>query len=79
MRLSKEERKVYMEKNPVAVYAMSAWGGIAILDILYDIDDYIVWTDTQQSNKKIHVSKVYDDYFCVYGSLRVKLADCIRV
>ena len=79
MRLTTEERKAYMEKEPVAVYGMSNFGGIAIIDIVYGTDDYIVWYDSQQLQKKIHISKVYDSYFRAYGSLRIKLADCIRV
>lgn len=58
---------------------MSNFSGIAILDIIYGIDDFVVWYDSQQPQKKIHVSKVYDTYFRIYGSLRIKLADCMRV
>lgn len=85
MRLSKEERTKYQKKEPIALYGMSNFGGIAILDILYDTDDYIVWYNNQieSEKRKIHVSKVYysenDGYFKPYGNMHVKLSECMRV
>lgn len=85
MRLSKEERTEYQKKEPIALYGMSNFGGIAIIDILYDTDDYIVWYDSQieSEKRKIHISKIYytssDSYFMIYGSKRIKLPECLRV
>lgn len=85
MRLSKEERTEYQKKEPIALYGMSIFGGIAIIDILYDTDDYIVWYDSQieSEKRKIHISKIYytssDSYFMIYGSKRIKLSECLRV
>lgn len=85
MRLNKKERLNYQKKEPVAVYGLSNFGGIAILDILYGIDDYIVWYDSQieSEKRKIHISKIYytsnDSYFMIYGSKRIKLSECLRV
>lgn len=85
MRLSTEKRKAYMEKNPIAVYGMSNWGGIAIIDVIYGIDNYIVWYDSriESEKRKIHVSKIYyadeNTYFKPYGSKYVKLSECERV
>lgn len=85
MRLSKEERTEYQKKEPIALYGMSNFGGIAIIDILYNTDDYIVWYDSQieSEKRKIHISKIYytssDSYFMIYGSKRIKLSECLRV
>lgn len=85
MRLSKEERTKYQKKEPIALYSMSNFGGIAIIDILYDTDDYIIWYDSQieSEKRKIHISKIYytssDSYFMIYGSKRIKLSECLRV
>ena len=85
MRLSKEERENYQKKEPIAVYCRSAWGGIAILDFICDTDDYIVWYNSEidTKNKKIHISKIYDSgnesYFKPYGSMYVKLSECLKV
>lgn len=85
MRLTKEQKAEYQKKEPVAVYGLSNFGGIAILDIIYDTDDYIVWYNNQieSEKRKIHVSKVYytssDSYFMIYGSKRIKLSECLRV
>lgn len=85
MRLTKEQKAEYQKKEPVAVYGLSNFGGIAILDIIYDTDDYIVWYDSQieSEKRKIHISKIYytssDSYFMIYGSKRIKLSECLRV
>lgn len=89
MKLSTEERLSYQEKEPIAVYGVSNFGGIAIIDILYDTDDYIVWYNSQieseneSEKRKIHISKIYytsnDSYFMIYGSKRIKLSECLRV
>lgn len=89
MRLSKEERTEYQKKEPIAFYGMSNFGGIAILDIQYGLDDYIIWYDSQieSEKRKIHISKIYytrnkdfaEPFFRPYGSMRVKLSECLRV
>lgn len=85
MRLSKKERLSYQNKEAIASYCMSNFGGIAIIDIIYDTDDYIVWYDSQIEiqKRKIHVSKVYytsnGGYFLIYGSKKVSLSECLNV
>lgn len=85
MRLNAKERLSYQKKEPIAVYGMSNFGGIVIIDIIYGIEDYIVWYDSQieSEKRKIHVSKVYysenGGFFKPYGSLYVKLSECLRV
>lgn len=85
MRLSVEEKLSYQKKEAISVYGLSNFGGIAILDIIYSTDDYIVWYDSQieSKNHKIHVSKIYysenGGYFKPYGSMYVKLSECLRI
>lgn len=85
MRLNKEERLNYQNKESIAVYGLSNFGGIAIIDIIYGIEDYIVWYNSQieSEKRKIHVSKIYcsenGGFFKPYGSLYVKLSECLRV
>lgn len=86
MRLSKEEKKNYQKKKPIAVYGFSDSNfGIAIIDIIYGIEDYVVWYDSQveSEKRKIHVSKIYysenSNYFKPYGSMYINLFDCLRV
>ena len=85
MKLSKEERLSYQKKEPIAVYGLSNFGGIAIIDVTYNsTDNYIVWYDSQidTEKRKIHVSKIYctdnGGYFKPYGSLYVKLSECLK-
>lgn len=85
MRLSKEERLNYQKKEAVSVYGISNFGGIAIIDIIYGIEDYIVWYDSQieSEKRKIYASKIYYSengaYFKPYGSMYVKLSECLRI
>lgn len=85
MRLNAKERLNYQNKEDIAFYGMSNFGGIAILDIIYGINDYIVWYDSQieSEKRKIHVSKIYysenGGFFKPYGSMYVKLSECLRV
>lgn len=84
MRLNAKERLNYQNKEAIAVYGLSNFGGVAIIDIIYDIEDYVVWYDSQVESEKhkIHVSKIYytpnDTYFLIYGSKRIKLSECLR-
>ena len=85
MRLNAKERLNYQNKEAIAFYGMSNFGGIAILDIIYGINDYIVWYNSQieSEKRKIHVSKIYysenGGFFKPYGSMYVKLSECLRV
>lgn len=89
MKLSKEERTKYQKKEPIALYGLSNFGGIVILDIQYGLDDYIVWYDSQidTEKRKIHISKIYytrnkdfaEPFFRPYGSMYIKLSECLKV
>ena len=87
MRLSAEERLSYQKKEPIAVYGLSnsLFGCISIIDIIYGIEDYVVWYDSQvkSEKRKIHVSKIYysenSNYFKPYGSMYINLSECLRV
>lgn len=84
MRLNVKERLNYQNKEAIAVYGLSNFDGVAIIDIIYGIEDYIVWYDSQieSEKRKIHVSKIYytpnGSYFLIYGSKRIKLSECLR-
>ena len=74
-------REQYENSQSVAYFY--GFDGIEIKDILYDIDDYVVFAaGTLSSNPTIHKSKIYnsDDraYFKFHGS-RIYLDDCMRV
>lgn len=50
-----------MAKKAVAFKADSAFGGIAIYDIEYGIDDYVIWRYEHGESKpnKLRKSKIY--------------------
>ena len=82
-RMTKEEMEKYADKKPIAVYPMSNWGGIEILDIEHGIDDYAICRyNFGEPEKKIHRIKIKSgasvDYIMVDGTY-VRLDDCIRV
>lgn len=35
-------KKEYENKEAIGTYCMSNWGGLVVLDIIYDADDYVV-------------------------------------
>lgn len=78
------KKNEYKNNDVVATYCMCNFGGIEILDIIYDIDTYIIWRFNFGSDKveKIHKSKVYyaaddRDYFKANG-YKIFLNECIR-
>ena len=81
--MTKEEKKAYENKRPVAVYPMSNWGGIEILDILYGIEDYVVYRFNFGEPQELHRSKIR--YGVNHSSFRtpagysVRLDECERV
>lgn len=40
--MTKAEKEMYSNKYPIGVYTLSNFGGIAVLDVIYGIDDYVV-------------------------------------
>lgn len=56
--MNKAEKKAYESKEPVAVYPMSNWGGIEILDILYGIEDYVVYRFNFGKPQELHKAKI---------------------
>jgi hypothetical protein len=77
MRLSKEEINKFNGQKPIAYFGYGLWG-VEVLDVIYDIDNYIVIKDTQ----RIYTRKVYECskgfYIKMYGS-RVYLDEIIRI
>ena len=71
-------------KNVIARYAFYAFGGVAILDIEYGIEDKIKWAcETATGLGRVNTSKVRTDdagesYF-IAGGQRVPLAECLKV
>jgi hypothetical protein len=81
--MNKQEKMEYKDKQPVAVYPMSNWGGIEILDILYGIDDSVVYRFNFGEPQEVHRAKI--NYGVNHSSFRttagysVRLDECMRV
>jgi hypothetical protein len=81
--MNKQEQMEYKDKQPVAVYPMSNWGGIEILDILYGIDDSVVYRFNFGEPQEVHRAKI--NYGVNHSSFRttagysVRLDECMRV
>lgn len=80
--MTKEEKKLYESKNPVALYPMSNWGGIEILDILYGIEDYVVYRFNFGKPQELHRAKIHygvnHSSFRTTAGYRVRLDECER-
>lgn len=64
--------------NAIAVYGISNNAGLAILNIEYGIEDYVIYADPLDYK---HRAKIYytDRPYFMYGRMRVNLDECIRV
>ena len=81
--MTKKEKKVYEGKRPIAVYGLSNWGGIEILDIIHSIDDYVVYRFNFGEPQELRTAKVR--YGANHSSFRtsagysIRLDECERV
>ena len=73
--MTKQEKMQYADKKPIAVYPMSNWGGVEILDILYGIEDYVV---ARYYGKSYHKVKINGNSFRI-GRFTIRLDECLRV
>lgn len=77
MRLNKEEINRFNEKQPIAYFSYGLWG-FEVLDIIYDIDDYLVIKDTS----RVCTRKVYEcskGFFIKMYGQRVYLDEIMRI
>lgn len=77
--MTKAEKELYRDKTPIGVYTLSNWGGFAILDIIYGIDDYVVvqYYDISIHRVKIMYTASGRSYFRV-GRYRIYLDEVMR-
>ena len=81
--MNKQERDQYKDRKAVAVFPMTNFGGIEILDIIYGIDDYVVYRFNFGEPKEAHKAKIrygtnYDS-FRTYAGYTIRLDECLRV
>jgi hypothetical protein len=81
--MNKKEKMEYQEKRPIAVYPMTNFGGIEILDILYGIDDAVVYRWNFGEPSEVHKSKIRygakHSSFKTSAGYSVRLDECMRV
>ena len=79
--MTKEEKLLYTEKKSVAYY--SGYNGVEIKEILYGIDDYVVFVSgVWNGNSKLHKSKIHyesDRPYFRYGNQRIHWDECLRM
>jgi len=72
----------YKDKKPIESLCLSNWGGIEILDIVYGIDDYVVYRFNYGTPEKIHKAKIIYgtkvNSFRAYDNKRYRLDDFIK-
>lgn len=77
--MTKKEKNLYNSKKVIAIYSCGLVG-LEVLDIIYSIDDYIIYRYT--GDNTIHRAKIYNtgntSYFnsCIGY---VNLNNCLRV
>ena len=81
--MKKQEKKEYENRKPIAVYPMNNFGGIEILDIVYGIEDYVIYRWNFGTPTEVHKSKII--FYTSHHSFRtsagysVRLDECVRV
>lgn len=68
------------DEKVIGVYHIVGGRGLEILDILHDIDDYVVYRDMvgKKHKAKIYMTRKDRAYFR-YGSRPIYLDECLRV
>ena len=87
MTVSEWKKENGNDLEAVGVVAFGFYHGIEILDIIYDIDDYIIWryAGDCEVDKKIHRSKIYywsncaDWFFKTSEGLKIHGSEIMRV
>lgn len=59
---SKYEEFYNLERLPIAYYGMCNFGGIAILDIVDELDTYVIVADYYEKPENIRKHKVYTTF-----------------
>lgn len=81
--MTNKENEVYRNKPVVAVYPLSNWGGIEILDILYGISDFVIYRFNFGEPQEAHRAKIR--YGANHSSFRttagysIRLDECMSV
>ena len=77
--MTKAEKEMYRDKYPIGVYPLSNFGGIAVLDIIYGIDDYVVvqYYDISIHRVKLNYTASGRCYFRL-GRFRVYMDEVMR-
>ena len=81
--MTRQEKEQYKDKKAVAVFPMTNWGGIEIMDILYGINDYAVYRFNFGEPQELHKAKinygVNHDSFRTFAGYSVRFDECLRV
>lgn len=81
--MTKAERQMYVDKKPIAVYGISNWGGLEILDIEYGVDDYVISRfNFGEPEEVIHKTKInYNSNHPTFrvGRYLIRLDECMSV
>ena len=78
--MRKDEKQMYLRNKAIGYW--SACGGVELLDINYDINDYaIIVLNAWSGKKSVHRVKIYygnRDYITIHG-YRLYFDECIRM
>lgn len=82
--MTRPEKELYTDVEPVAVYPMLSWGGLEILAIEHGYDDYVVYREHfGEKESDVHRVKIRtaasNRSFFIYNSTRIYLDQCFRI
>ena len=78
--MTKHEQETYLNKKVIAVFPMTNWGGVEVLDVS---DEYVIYRFNFGTPKEVHRSKIRYGInvssFRTYAGYSIRLNDCMRV
>jgi hypothetical protein len=78
--MNKQEKKLYKNKPAIGVKCTSNFGGIAIKEFIYGIEDYVIFEGELGDVHKIKIQyNMSDEPYFMYHGKREKLDDYMGV
>lgn len=78
--MTKQEKEMYLNQKAIAVFPMTNYGGIEVLDVS---DEYVIYRFNFGTPEEAHRSKIRYGInvssFKTYAGYSIRLNDCMRV
>lgn len=77
--MTQEELKEYEGKKAIAVYPLSNFGGVEIIDVVYELNDGVVYKYYDEPLAYSEIDYRWDRAYFRVGNIEIYLDECMRV